>query len=182
MSEDTASLRGRVRKAAHLLLFKHHMKPGVKGWELRRVIGPRYREVVKLLDEELSGLDLTVKVISEEGDEVEEWDSRSRFYVTMREAPTLTEAKAMGWRVDDLGALAATLTYILSRQGKAPGKEVEDMLRRKFPDWKVDYNLRRFISRGYLSEDEEGMLYVGWRTNVEIDKKTLLNLLLGKDV
>ena len=182
MSDDTVSLRRKVKRAAHLLLFKHHMDPGVKGWELRRLLGPRYREVIQLLDAELKDLDLTVKIVSEGGEgEEAEGLSRSRFYVTMREAPTMSEAKAMGWRVDDLGALSATLTYILSRRGKAPRSEVEEMLRRKFPVWKVDYNLGRFVRRGYLAEDKDKILYLGWRTKAEIDQKKLLDLLLGKE-
>ena len=42
-------------------------------------------------------------------------------------------------------------------------------------------DIDRFIRRGYLEEDDEGMLYVGWRTRAEVDQKALLGLLLGRE-
>jgi hypothetical protein len=46
-------------------------------------------------------------------------------------------------------------------------------------DWKVDQDFNRFIRRGYLDEDEEGNLYIGWRTRAEIDRKTLVSIIAG---
>jgi hypothetical protein len=69
----------------------------------------------------------------------------------------------------------------LAKGGKAQLKEIERMLEEKFPRWRVEATLDRFIRRGYLSEDEEGLLYIGWRARAEVDQKTLLGLLLGKE-
>jgi hypothetical protein len=87
-----------------------------------------------------------------------------------------------GWRIDDIAVLGATVAYIISRRGKAPRSEVESLLKQKLPGWKIGFNLDRFIRMGYLAEDEHGILHVDWRTRAEIDKKTLLELVLAEDV
>ncbi len=175
--EDIVELREKLARAAQLLLYKHHMQPGTKAWELRRALGRDYEQVLKLFDAELEKLGLQVKRVSE-GETSSESD---RYYVTLRGHPKLTEARTFGWRIDDMAMLTVALAHILSKQGKAPLKEVERMLEEKFPRWRIESTLDRFIRRGYLSEDDEGLLYVGWRARAEIDQRTLLGLLLGKE-
>jgi len=80
-----------------------------------------------------------------------------------------------------MAILTVALSYILSKRGKAPLKEVERVLEEKFPRWRVEQDIDRFIRRGYLEEDDEGVLYVGWRTRAEVDQKALLGLLLGRE-
>lgn len=174
--EEVAAIREKMRRVAQLLLFKRHRQPGVKDWELKKALGKKWREIVKMFDEELGKIGLTVKRVSEG----EEGEGAARFYVTMKGHPSLSD-RTFGWRIDDMAALTIILSYILSKRGKSPLKEVERILHEKFPKWRVDYNIDRFIRWGYLSEDDEGMLYVGWRTRTEIDRKTLLGLLLGKE-
>ena len=70
----------------------------------------------------------------------------------------------------------------MARGGKAPRADVEALLREKLPDWRVRTGLERFLRSGYLGEDEEGMLYLGWRTLAEVDLKSLLNLLMKYEV
>ncbi len=174
--EDIVAIREKLARAAQLLLFRHHRQPGAKSWELKKALGKNYREIVNMFDQEIQEIGLTVKRISEgEGEK-----GPARYYVTMKEHPKLSD-RTFGWRIDDMAALSITLSYILSKRGKAPLKEVERILQEKFPKWRVGYNIDRFIRRGYLDEDDEGMLYVGWRTRAEIDQKTLLGLLLGKE-
>ena len=175
--EDIVELRDKLARAAQLLLYRHHMQPGAKAWELRRALGRDYEQVLKLFDAELEKLGLRVKRVSE-GETSSESD---RYYVTLRGHPKLTEARTFGWRIDDMAMLTVALAHILSKQGKAPLKEVERMLEEKFPRWRIESTLDRFIRRGYLSEDDEGLLYVGWRARAEIDQRTLLGLLLGKE-
>lgn len=175
--ESAAELREKLSRAAQLLLFKHHMQPGAKDWELRRALGRNYEQILKILGGELGKLGLEVKRISG-GEESSEND---RYYVTLKGHPTLTEARTFGWRIDDMAMLTVSLSYILSKAGKAPLKEVERVLEEKFPRWRVESTIDRFIRRGYLSEDDEGLLYVGWRTRAEVDQRTLLGLLLGKE-
>ena len=175
--KDVADLREKVSRAAQLLLFRRHMQPGVKAWELKRDLGRNYLEVVKVLDVELGKLGLTVKKV--EGGE--EGSDSDRYFVTMRGHPAVSEARTFGWRIDDMAILSVVLSYILSKQGKAPLKEVERVLEEKFPRWKVEQDVDRFIRRGYLEEDDEGVLYIGWRTRAEVDQKALLGLLLGRE-
>ena len=174
---DIAELREKLARAAQLLLYKHHLQPGAKAWELRRALGRDYQQVLKLLDDELGKLGLEVKRVSE-GESGSESD---RYYATLRGHPALTEARTFGWRIDDMAMLTVALAQILSKGGKAQLREIERVLEEKFPRWRVESTIDRFIRRGYLSEDGEGMLYVGWRARAEIDQRTLLGLLLGKE-
>jgi len=175
--KDLVELREKVARAAQLLLYRRHMQPGVKGWELKRDLGRNYPEVLKVLEGELGKLGLTIKKVSE-GEEGSESD---RYFVTMRGHPKVSEARTFGWRIDDMAILTVALSHILSKRGKAPLKEIERVLGEKFPRWKVEQDIDRFIRRGYLEEDDEGMLYVGWRTRAEVDQKALLGLLLGRE-
>jgi hypothetical protein len=170
-------IRQKLTRAAQLLFFKHHMLPGAKRWELKRSLGRDYEQVLKLLNGELAKIGLEVKLVSE-GEGSSEAD---RYFITFRGHPTLTETRTFGWRIDDMAMLTVALAQILVKGGKARLKEVERVLREKFPGWRVEPTLDRFIRRGYLCEDEEGLLYIGWRTRAEVDQKTLLGLLIGKE-
>lgn len=174
---DIVELREKLSRAAQLLLFRHHMQPGAKGWELKKALGRDYAQILKLLDAELEKLGLAVKRVSE-GEEAPESE---RWFVTLRGHPKLTDARTFGWRVDDMAMLTVALAHILSKGGKAPLKEVERMLQEKFPRWRVESTIDRFIRRGYLSEDDQGVLYLGWRAMAEVDQRTLLGMLLGKE-
>lgn len=181
MSEDKASLARKVRRAAQLLLVQRHRTPGVKGWELRKALGKNYMKIVKMLDGELEKLGFQVKIVYEDGGEQELDEEarldRARFLVTLRGRLTAADAQASGWRIDDLAALAATLAYLTSRQGKAPKGEIERLLSAKLPAWRVGMVLDRFVRLGYLREDE-GVLSVGWRSRAEVDPERLAEILL----
>jgi len=176
-----------MKRAVHLLFYKRHVKPGVKGWELRSGLGSDFPRVLNLLDGYLEKLDLGVKTVFEEEAAPPEKPTsaqldKARFYVTLRGSITAKEAKLMGWRVDDLAGLAVSLGYITSKGGKAPREDVESLLRVKLPGWRVDLNLDRYVRHGYLIEDENEQLYIGWRTRAEVDQKKLIDLFLEKDV
>ncbi len=182
MSED-ATISKKLKKASQLLLYQHHRLPGAKGWELKKFIGKDYFKVVKLLERKLDDLGLEVKIVFEDGLEhpkaSEEELERARFYILSKSPIQSSEVSLSGWRIDTLAVLAASLSFITSKQGKATRREVEDLLNEKFPDWKVDQDLGRFLRRGYLAEDEEGNLFIGWRTRAEIDRKALLGIIAG---
>jgi hypothetical protein len=184
LSKRKAIYASKLKRATHLLFYKRHMKPGVKGWELRKALGSDYPKVLKLLDDHLKALDLQVKTVFEEEKAVEkpslEQLDRARHYITLRGDITPKEAKMVGWRIDDLAGLAITISYIISKKGKATRKEVEDMLRDKLPGWKVGMNIDRYIRYGYLTQDENEQLYLDWRTRAEIDQKALIDLVLAK--
>jgi hypothetical protein len=187
MSKRKGVYAAKVKRATHMLFFRRHMKPGVKGWELHKSLGADYPKVLDVLDDYLKNLDLQVRTVFEEGEKtktekptVEELD-KARFYVTLRGDLTPKEAKMIGWRVDDLAGLAVAISYIISKKGQAPRKDVEDVLGEKLPGWKVGLNVERYIRYGYLTEDENGQLYLDWRTRAEIDQKALIDTLLSAE-
>lgn len=184
LSMRKAIYASKLKRATHLLFYKRHIKPGVKGWELRKALGADYPKVLKLLDDHLKTIDLQVKTVFEEQKEIEkpslEQLDRARYFITLRGEITPKEAKMVGWRIDDLAGLAITISSIISNRGKAPRKEIEDMLRDKLPGWKVGVNIDRYIRYGYLTQDENEQLYLDWRTRAEVDQKALIDLVLAK--
>ncbi len=186
--EERARAERKVKKAAQLLLFRRHHKPGVKGWELKKALGEDYMEIIEILNSILLKLGLEVRMISESevevvagasgGDKHKSKDrDNDRFMVVFKEH--LID-KASGLRIDDVAILSATLAYLIAKQGKATRKSVEDFLADKFPRRRVISMLERYILQGYLKEDEEEKtLCIGWRTRVEVDRKTLMDLILA---
>lgn len=187
MSKRKGVYAAKVKRATHMLFFRRHMKPGVKGWELHKSLGADYPKVLDVLDDYLKNLDLQVRTVFEEGEKprgekptVEELD-KARFYVTLRGDLTPKEAKMIGWRVDDLAGLAVAISYIISKKGQALRKDVEDVLAEKLPGWKIGLNVDRYIRYGYLTEDENGQVYLDWRTRAEVDQKVLIDTLLNAE-
>jgi len=176
----------KMKRATHMLFYRRHQKPGVKGWELHKALGVDYPKVLDILDNYLKSLDLQVKTIFEEEKtpaekpSIDELD-KARFYITLRGDLTPKETKMIGWRIDDLAGLALTISHVISRKGQAPRKEVEKLLGEKIPGWKVGLNLDRYIRYGYLQQDDNDQLYLDWRTRAEVDDKALINLLLRSE-
>ena len=170
--ESKAKTERKVKKAAQLLIFRRHRIPGVKGWELKKALGADYLEVLGVLNSTLERLGMEVKRVSEESRGEETTD---RFMIVLK---TPLIEKASGERVDDVALLSATLAFIISKQGKAQRKAVEDFLRDKFPKRRIYFALDRYIRQGYLGETDR-TLYIGWRTRAEVDRKSLLDLILS---
>lgn len=188
MEREQARLRKKalyqrkLKRATHLLFYRRHRKPGVKGWELRKRLGSDYPKVLGLLDSFVEKLDLQVKTVFEgektsEKPTLEQLD-RARFFITLRGGLTPKETKLSGWRIDDIAGLAIAIAFVISKKGKSPRDEVEDILREKLPGWRVDINMDRYIRAGYLAEDENKQLYLDWRTRAEVNEKALIDLLL----
>jgi hypothetical protein len=176
----------KIKRATHMLFYRRHQKPGVKGWELHKALGADYPKVLEVLDDYLKSLDLQVKTVFEEEKtpsgkpSLEELD-KARFYVTLRGELTPKEPKMMGWRIDDLAGLAVAISYIISKKGQAPRKDVEELLGEKLPGWKVGMNIDRYIRYGYLQQDDNEQLYLDWRTRAEVDEKALIDMLLRSE-
>ena len=185
VSKRKATYAAKLKRATHLLFFKRHAKPGVKGWELRKALGSDYPKVLKIMDDYLKNMDLEVKTVFEEGKQTEkpslEQLDRARFYVALRGELVPKEAKMIGWRIDDFAGLAIAIAHIISKKGKAPREEVEELLREKLPGWKVGLNVERYIRYGYLTQDDNRQLYLDWRTRAEVDQKALIDLLLSAE-
>jgi len=167
-----------------MLFFKRHRQPGVKGLELKKELGNNFMDVIKVLNSQLKNFDLQVKTVFEEElskKPSKERFEKARFFITAKSLSSTPGGKMSGWRIDDIAALTVSVACIISRQGKMPRTEIEKILRDKFPEWKIKSNLDKFIKMGYLHQDENNLLYLGWRANVEIDKEMLLNLILGEE-
>lgn len=181
MSKKKGVYANKVKRATQILFYKRHQKPGVKGWELRKALGSDYPKVLDVLDDYLKPLDLQVKTVFEdektpEKPTLEELD-KARFFVALRGDLTAKD-KMIGWRIDDLAGLAITISFIISKKGQAARKDVEKLLGEKMPNWKVGLNIDRYIRYGYLTQDDNGQLYLDWRTRAEVDQKALINMLL----
>lgn len=175
----------KVKRATHMLFFRRHQKPGVKGWELHKALGSDYPKVLDVLDDFLKPLDLQVKTVFEEEKvpekpTLDELD-KARFYVTLRGDLQPKEAKMIGWRIDDLAGLAITISYVISKKGQAARRDAEELLGEKLPGWKVGLNIDRYIRYGYLQQDDNEQLYLDWRTRAEVDQKALIDLLLRSE-
>jgi hypothetical protein len=168
----------KLKRAMHLLLFRRGKMPGAKEWELKEKVGKNFEQVLEQLNLLLTELDLEIKKVKERPPSYATQDENStdenRYYITLKGSLGLKEAKMIGWRIDNLAALAATVAYLLSKQGKAPRDELEKLLSNKFGRWKSVTLVDIFLRTGYLEEDDAGVTSLGWRTHSEIDLKVLM--------
>jgi len=171
----------RVKRAAHMLFFKRGRVPGARSWELKTGLGKEYLKVLAQLDEAMKDLDLEVKKVESErlsdykaGPDGEE---EMRYFVRLKGTLTPKEARMTGWRIDNLAALAACMSLIVSKQGKSERKELEQIIGEKVGRWRALTLTDAFLRSGYLEEDEEGLMKIGWRTRAELDLESLMMLI-----
>ncbi len=181
MKQEQSYYPERVKRAAHLLFFKRGRVPGARSWELKSGLGKEYLKVLTQLDESLKDLDLEVKKVESQvlsdykpGQDGEE---ESRYFVRLKGTLTPKEARMTGWRIDNLAALAACLSLIVSKQGKSERKELEEVIGQKVGRWRALTLTDAFLRSGYLEEDEEGLVKLGWRTRAELDLESLMMLI-----
>jgi len=176
-SPEQTAARKKISTAMAMLLFTSHRLPGVRGYELRRRIGKNYLKVLESLNHRLEPLGLRVKTLFEtpsDKEPAEEDYDRARYFITLADPLSLSDIVAAGWRIDDLAVLSTSLAVLFSRGGRAPKKELIDLLESKLPKWRVEAALERFVRRGYLLDIGDGMLAVGWRALAEVDQKELI--------
>jgi hypothetical protein len=129
----------------------------------------------------LKDLDLEVKKV--EGQTLSDFkpgpdgEDESRYFVRLKGTLTPKEARMTGWRIDNLAALAACLGLVVSKQGKSERKELEELVGHKAGRWRALTLMDIFIRSGYLEEDEEGLVKLGWRTRAELDLQSLMMLI-----
>lgn len=164
----------KLKRAIHLLMFRRGKMPGAKEWELKEKVGKNYESVLTQLNQLLSELDLEIKKVAEQSATDIGPATEYRYHINLKGNMGLKEAKMIGWRIDNLAALAASLTYLLSKQGKAPREDLEKLLSVKFGRWKAVTLVDIFLRTGYLEEDDAGVTALGWRTRSEVDLKQLM--------
>ncbi len=171
--EELGKLEKKMAQAVALILASGHRLPGVRGWELRRRLGKNFPKIINSLDSRLKQIGLRVKVVPDPEAGPEDLD-RARFYIVLSDPLTLSDVQTLGYSLDELAILSATLAYLLAKNGSSSEKEVVEMLETKYPRWRVEAALERLARRGYLNRTEEGVVSIGWRTLVEVDKQELL--------
>jgi hypothetical protein len=181
MSSEEALITQKIKQAARILLFQKHRRPGVRGYELKKILGRKYLKILDLLRRYLNDLGLDLKIVYDQPEEpqkpTEEQLEKAYYYVTTRQPPSPAEARLSGWRVDELAILSVTLAYIVSKHGKASRREVEEILSEKFPQRIIKVTLDKLVWRGYIGEDNES-LFIGWRSRAEINLKELIKQIL----
>ena len=166
---DKAISPDKVATAIRILLLRSHRRPGVKLSEFRKILGKDYKSILELARKELERFGLTVKRVDMGEDPT--------LLITLKSPPRAIEVRGSSLRIDELGMLAAVLSYLMTRGEKAPRREIEDLLLLKFPKRRVESALNKLIRLEYLVEDGN-MIGVGWRTKAEVDEKELLELFL----
>jgi hypothetical protein len=181
VKEERSYYPERVKRAAHMLFFKRGRVPGARSWELKTGLGKEYLKVLTQLDESLKDLDLEVKrvesqTLTDYKNEVG-GEEDIRYFVRLKGSLTPREARMTGWRLDNLAALAACMSLIVSKQGKSERKELETIIGEKVGRWRALTLTDAFLRSGYLEEDEEGLVKLGWRTRAELDLEKLMMLI-----
>jgi hypothetical protein len=154
--------------------------PGAREWEFKEKVGKNYEQVLAQLNELLSELDLEVKKVTEPRSEEMTTEQghlsleEARYFVALKGTLGVKEAKMIGWRIDNLAALSASVAYLVSKQGKAPREDLEKLLAQKFGRWKAITLVDIFLRTGYLEEDDTGTMSLGWRTRSEVDLRALM--------
>ena len=170
----------KLKRAVHLLLFRRGKIPGAREWEFKEKVGKNYEQVLAQLNELLSELDLEVKKVAEPRTEETTAEGgragleEARYFVALKGTLGVKEAKMIGWRIDNLAALSASVAYLVSKQGKAGREDLEKLLAQKFGRWKALTLVDIFLRSGYLEEDDAGTMSLGWRTRSEIDLRALM--------
>jgi len=182
VKNEPAYYNEKVKRAAHMLFFKRGRVPGARSWELKTGLGKGYAKVLEQLDETLKDLDLEVKkvdpqIVSDYKPRPDDGEEESRYFVRLKGTLAPKEARLCGWRIDNLAALAASLALVVSKQGKSERKEIETVIGNKAGRWRALTLMDTFLRSGYLEEDEEGLVKLGWRTRAELDLPSLMMLL-----
>ncbi len=131
--------------------------------------------VLARVNEVLGDLDLKLKAVTEPGVAEE----GVRYLAVLKGTMAPAEARLTGWRIDSLAALAASIAFVLAKQGRIPREDLEDMIAEKLGRWRSETLVDAFVRSGHLFEDESGLIALGWRTYAEVEVKDLVAALLA---
>ena len=174
--KDAQELKAKALKGLTTLLHQRHFQPGLKGWELKRLLGRSYLDVMKLT-ESMAG-DLGLKLVAVPDEEDEKDPDKARYVLVTKEP--LKDREMGGWlRMEESASLAILLSQLYVRSGSAPRRLLEDSIKEKLPGWRVAQIMGKLIRLGYIYEDGD-FLKIGWRSKVEVDRDELLTSILSK--
>ncbi len=176
--EELKRLEKKLSTALSLMVASGHRLPGVRGWELKRRLGKNYPKIIESLNSRLKDIGLQVRIVYDQKSEENDLD-RARFYVVLSEPLNISDIPTLGYSLDELAVLSATLAYLFTKNEKANYKEIVEMLETKYQKWRVEAILERLSRRGYLIKNDDGTVSIGWRTKVEVDKQELLKAFLN---
>jgi len=176
--EELKKLEKKLSIAVSLMVASGHRFPGVRGWELRRRLGKNYPKLIESLNSRLKDIGLQVKIIHDQKYEENDLD-RARFYIVLSDPLNISDIPTLGYSLDELAILSATLAYLFTKNEKANYKEVVEMLETKYQKWRVEAILERLSRKGYLIKNDDGTISIGWRTRVEVDKQELLKAFIN---
>jgi len=171
--DELRKLEKKLSVATSLMVASGHRLPGVRGWELRRRLGKNYPKLIESLNSRLKEIGLQVKIVHDQKAEEGDLD-RARFYIVLADPLNISDIPTLGYSIDELAVLSATLAYLFTKNEKASYKEVVEMLETKYQKWRIEAILERLSRKGYLMKNDDGTISVGWRTWVEVDKQELL--------
>jgi len=175
-NKEVQEVKEKALKGLNYLLYQRHFQPGLKGWELKRLLGRGYLEVLKVTGAMAADLGLKLVAVPDEEDEK---DADKARYVLVAKAP-LKDRELGGWlRMEEAASLAIILSQLFVRTGSAPRRLLEDAIKEKLPGWRVQQIMNKLVRLGYLEEDGD-YLKVGWRSKVEIDRDELLTSILAR--
>ena len=101
---------------------------------------------------------------------------KAYFYITTSEPIIATPLKGQ-FNMEELGALAASILLIYSKNNKYEYENLIDFLSNKISKLKTRRFIDKFIKKGYLEIDENNILSLGWRTYAEIDLQMLTKII-----
>lgn len=174
--KELQEFKEKALKGLTTLLYQRHFQPGLKGWELKRLLGRSYLDVLKLTESLASDFGLKLVAVPDEEDDKDPDKAR---YVLVTKSP-LKDRELGGWlRMEEAASLAIILSQLYVRTGSAPRRLLEDSIKEKLPGWRVQQIMNKLVRLGYIEEDGD-YLKVGWRSKVEIDRDELLTSILSK--
>jgi|BEDMetMinimDraft_2_1075160.scaffolds.fasta_scaffold00036_4 hypothetical protein len=169
----------KMKKMLVYLLVQRRSIPGAKGFELKKLIGTKYTFIANLLNKELETYGLKLKIVFQdkniENPSLQDYD-KAYFYITTSEPIIATPLKGQ-FNMEELGALAASILLIYSKNNKYEYENLIDFLSNKISKLKTRRFIDKFIKKGYLEIDENNILSLGWRTYAEIDLQMLTKII-----
>ncbi len=169
-SQEESVLRDKALRALRMLLVSRG-RPGLKGWELRRRLGPSYLKALEVLKVEAGKLGLELRVVEDE----EGGGPDSARYLLVSTEPASEVGSPL--TVVEAAALALIIALTYGGRGEAPLKEVQQALYSKLSKWRADQALYRLSRLGYIEVDD--VVRLGWRTRAEVDVGKLARALVS---